>query len=474
MKTITTYILFILGTLVWVLLPAPAGAEEIDGRAAVRQVTVEHEGKTLDVSFTLQLAQLDVPSGKAVVYTPLYIGTGVVTLPGIVVAGRRESIAADRVGRYEGHQVVRRENGTAQAVPYVAAVPWEDWMETGKLYLYEDYCGCGITTDGPKRLLAEVDLGPLPDPEGVYLRPVVEAQKVREVHGSAYLDFPVNRVTIHPDYRNNMAELKKIIATIDTVRNDPNTQITAITIHGFASPEGTYANNRRLAAGRAAALCDYVRSLYDLPERVFSVGSTPENWEGLRRLVAESPLVDREALLDIIGSDEEPDAREARMKRRYPDAYAVMLRDFYPALRRSDYTVRYTVRPFTTEEVLRLVRTRPSLLSQEELFTAAVTFPDGSDEFNELMELAVRLFPDDPTANLNAAVNALRRRDPAAAERYLAKAGDTPQATHARGILAYQKGDYEEALRLLEASGVAPEANLALVRKAMQRKANAK
>ncbi len=454
-------------------LPVSAFADGFGGPARVSRVAVAHEGRTLDVRFTLALDSLDLPSGNAVVYTPYYIGAAdTVALPAVVVAGRREIIAADRRGVYDGVDVVRRRNGTCQSVPYAASVAWKPWMETGRLVLSEVWRGCDRTYGGPQRLLAEADFTPLPEPEGVYLAPAVEAVKVREAHGSAFLDFPVNLVTIMPDYRGNRAELGKIFATIDTMRDDPNTEITAITIHGFASPEGGYANNRRLAEGRAQALGRYVAGLYDIPDGVLTVGSTPENWDGLRSMVAGSRLRDRDALLAIIDSDEEPDAREARMRRMYPEAYEVILNEFYPALRRSDYTVRYTVRPFTTEEVLEMIRTAPAQVSQAELFAAAATFPAGSDEFNELMELAVRLFPGDQTANLNAAVNALQRGDADAAERYLDKAGDTPQAIHARGILAYRRGNLDEALRLLDESGVAPESNLEMVRKAIRRRTN--
>ena len=55
-------------------------------------------------------------------------------------------------------------------------------------------------------------------------------------------------------------------------------------------------------------------------------------------------------------------------------------------------------------------------------------------------------------ANLNAANTAMSRGDYAAAEGYLAKAGDSPEATHARGALALMQGDYDRAQQLLESS----------------------
>ena len=83
---------------------------------------------------------------------------------------------------------------------------------------------------------------------------------------------------------------------------------------------------------------------------------------------------------------------------------------------------------------------------------AAQSLEPGSPEFNEVFDIAVRMYPDNPVANLNAANTAMSRGDYAAAEGYLAKAGDSPEATHARGALALMQGDYDRAQQLLESS----------------------
>jgi outer membrane protein OmpA-like peptidoglycan-associated protein len=79
------------------------------------------------------------------------------------------------------------------------------------------------------------------------------------VEGQAYVDFRVNRTELDEHYRNNTAELKKILATIDVVKNDPDCSIVNVHIKGHASPEGSYANNVRLAEGRTATLKQYVQ-----------------------------------------------------------------------------------------------------------------------------------------------------------------------------------------------------------------------
>ena len=80
----------------------------------------------------------------------------------------------------------------------------------------------------------------------------------------------------------------------------------------------------------------------------------------------------------------------------------------------------------------------------------ALTYPVGSDEYNEVFNTAVRMFPDDATANLNAANSAMQRNDLTLAEKYLRKAGNSGEAILARGILAMLKGDRATAERLMK------------------------
>ena len=278
-----------------------------------------------------------------------------------------------------------------------------------------------------------------PSYELAYIEPQAEKEKSRHLSGQAYLSFIVNKTDIRRDYRNNAVELSKVEETINVVRKDPNTTITHIDIHGYASPEGSFANNKRLAEDRAQAFKDYVQQLIDLPANIFSVASTPEDWEGLVSKI-ENP-----AILAIAKSDAEPDAKERQLKQRYPSQWKQLLADVFPTLRHSDYRVSYTIRPFTVEEARDIIRTKPQQLSLNEMFLVANTYAPGSKDYDDVFETAVRMYPDDETANLNAAVIALRKDDLAAAGRYLAKAGDSAEAQNARGVLAAKQGRYAEA-----------------------------
>ena len=146
-------------------------------------------------------------------------------------------------------------------------------------------------------------------------------------------------------------------------------------------------------------MTDHVKRLVNLSDDIFKVTSTPEDWEGLRQAVASGNLDHKQQILDIIDdTDLDPDAREWKIKSTYPQEYRFMLDTYYPALRHSDYVVSYTVRPFSVEEAKEILRTKPKQLSLEEMYLVAQTYEPGSDEFNEVFQTAVRLYPQDPTA----------------------------------------------------------------------------
>ena len=82
--------------------------------------------------------------------------------------------------------------------------------------------------------------------------------KSRDIQAECFLDFEVNKINIRPEYMNNPKELAKIRAMIDELKSDPSIKVNKLDIVGYASPEGSLANNKRLSEGRAMALRDYL------------------------------------------------------------------------------------------------------------------------------------------------------------------------------------------------------------------------
>lgn len=430
-----------------------------EGTILVERKLVEKADSFLIVDMTVNISSIEVDRNRSVVCTPvLQRGDSLRLLPPIVINGRDRHILYERQEhdiQPESRFVVRRYNKQEQRLDYHVRLPFCKWMEKSEFALLTDLCGCGWEAlQNDRTVLFPVNLAEpvVLAPQLVYVAPQAEAVKSRSLEGSAFLDFPVNKTEIYPDYRKNPQELSKIRETIESVRNDKYATITEVDIKGYASPEGGYANNAYLAEYRAKALLDYVRNMYDFGNARMQVNFEPEDWKGLELRVEDSNLPEKEEILAIIRADEPADwdKREWRLKMLAGGMpYKILLRDIYPALRHSDYVVKYTIRNFTVEEAKELLYTDPRQLSLEEMFRVAQTYEPGSDRFKEVFEIAVRMYPDDPISNLNAANIAISEGKLGQAKRYLAKTTDTPQRQLAEAAICMLENDLDRAEKLL-------------------------
>lgn len=431
----------------------------VDG-VRVSDVKLERDGESMSVGMTFGLDSLKVDGNRAILLTPKLInGADSLELPSIGIYGRRRYYYYLRNGEsmLTGNgETSFKASEKPDSITYSHAVTYADWMNGAALTLSRsDYGCCDKLLAWQQGALGQFAYAEEFFPELVYVRPQAEIAKSRSLNGSAFIDFPVNKTDIRPDYRRNTVELGKIQSTIDSVRNDRDVTITQIWLKGYASPESPYAHNRELAIGRTEALKNYIRRLYQFEDGIIATDYEPEDWDGLRRYVAQSDIAHRTEILALIDSNLEPDAKEAKIKRTYPEDYKFLLHSCYPALRHTDYRVTYSIRTFSdAEEIKRIMAEQPDKLSLNEFYIVAQQYEPGSDEFTEVFDTAVRLFPDDETANLNAANAAMRHDDLSGAERYLAKAGSSAEAIYARGALAIRNKDYETARRYLnEAKG---------------------
>ena len=424
----------------------------VDG-VSVENLRMERNGGYIAIDMLWDLSGLNVDDNRAVLLTPRLVnGNDSLDLQSVGVYGRRryyyyvrngESMLSGRDEKSYKH------SEKPDIIDYHNQLPYAEWMNGSVLSLHRTDYGCCNT------LLAEQNgmLGRHTEaffPELVYVRPQGQIEKRDSLEGSAFIDFPVDQTVIHPDYRRNTVELGKIQLSIDSVRSDMDITITSVWLKGYASPESPYAHNKELAIGRTAALKNHIQQLYRFEGDVITTDYEPEDWVGLRHYVERSNLEHRPEIIALIDGNLEPDAKEWKIKSTYPVEYRFLLQNCYPALRHTDYRIAYTIRSYSdVEEIKRIMRERPQKLSLNEFYLAAQEYVPGTDEFAEVFETAVRMFPDDTIANLNAANAAMRRGDLTGAKRYLAKAGDSSEAVYARGALAIRQKDYDSARRYL-------------------------
>ena len=445
------------------LLPVLGGKAQTLYRDQVRiekeSITRNEDNNVLSIDMDIVMQEnLKLSSNHVVTLTPFLESNGrTKILPSIVVYGRKREVVNQRnnIAPSENtYSVIRRKHNKEQIINYHQQFQFEAWMRDAEMKLNIDVCGCcDLKEETSGELITRLNILPVQlQPAISYITPQAEAVKHRAIEGSAFLDFPVNRTEIYPEYRDNPSELRKILETVSSVKEDPYATITEVYIKGFASPEGTYKHNTYLAEHRAKALIEYVKGLYHFEQARFTVDFEPEDWAGLEERVENSSLADKEELLAIIRADEpkDYDRREAKLKALNGGAsYRVLLRDIYPALRHSDYAVRYTIRSFTVEEARELIYSDPRQLSLNEMFRVAQTMEPGSDAYCEVFEIAVRMYPEDPVSNLNAALTAIDAGRLESARRYLAKTSNSAERTLAEAAIAMLENRLDEAEALL-------------------------
>lgn len=449
-----------------------AGAHTLPSLAVTDLSVSRTDNNTLVLTMNVQPEQYNLGINRELSLVPVVYNadsTRSAVMPEVILAGRARYIRYRRDGESLPAGATLLQSGRGDVFTYTAAIPFEDWMvrSTVAIDCREHGC-CGRDERNVAVPVARLDYSPREyvAPDFIATPPQASGDKVVEISGQAYIDFRVNRTEIDPGYRKNPAELAKIIASINPVRDNPDATITDIYIKGFASPEGPYNNNVRLAKGRTEALRDYVMSRYAFAPSLFHLSSEPEDWDGLRDSLQNGILPHRAELLEIANSDLAPDVKDATMRRRFPQDYKYILEVIYPALRHSDYRIRYNIRQYTDiDEIRRVMRERPGNLSLNEFHLLAQSYPVGSDEYNEVYSVAVRMFPEDSVSNINAAVVALGKGQYDAVESYLSHVdASSPAVAYIRGVAAARRGDYDTARTLLTAASAAglPQAPAAL------------
>ncbi len=414
----------------------------------------------LQINMDILLDDLNLKSNDMLILTPvLYSNTGAASLelPHVVTLGNKRNKVYIRNKKLRNSVaipaqtkvVMPRENKTSQTINYTASVPFHDWMQNASLSIKASVQGCADCGESLDDLLLvdRVISEPYkPNYKLTYIVPEVEPIKIREDRHTATFNYIVAKHDLLRNYKNNANELDRVDKVITEVKNNKDLNITEFTIAGYASPEGNFESNRTLADRRANSFADYLSNTHGIKRNQFKVRGYGEDWEGLKNAVEKSSLADKNEILRIIRDITNPDARDAHLMRLSGGAtYRNMLNNLYPPLRRTDYAIAYSVRPFNVEEAKEIIKTNPKLLSLNEMYLVAQTYPTGGKEFKEVFDIAARMFPNEPVAIVNSAATDIEGGNYQAAIDRMNKMESNPRMWNNLGVAYALLGNKEKA-----------------------------
>ena len=159
-----------------------------------------------------------------------------------------------------------------------------------------------------------------------------------------YIQFFVGDTRVVDTLGDNRRQLDKITGLMRRIVEQQEFYVDTITLTAASSPEGAYAFNDRLSQGRAAALKRYLVRRYGRSiDTMLTVRWVAEDWAELTtRIRTDREIVNRDAILELIAEEKNPDRREQAIRQQFSKEYAYIRSVIYPQLRAVNF--RYNLR----------------------------------------------------------------------------------------------------------------------------------
>ena len=277
-------------------------------RIVPQSVTVKND--SLHLWLEMDLNSVHVNSLAAVIFTPELAGkkgsSQKITLPSVVITGskrfrferRERALATSAENREIPYLILLDNNRTgSKNVRYRISIPYTSWMQQASLLLRQEIKDCcdlqllGVDTLKRNLSVSTVQLAknnPIPalDAESHKDKPVQrdnhvprqvreqislntadvntyasmvsfltpdpkQENKHRSKSTTLYIDYPLGKDEVYPDFKNNREEIGKIDASLLPVLAEGYSELERIEVKGYASPDGNYGDNEKLAANRS-------------------------------------------------------------------------------------------------------------------------------------------------------------------------------------------------------------------------------
>ena len=304
-------------------------------------------------------------------------------------------------------------------------------------------------------------------------------QRISKQKQEANIKFLIGQAQLRKSELQNNSVKEFVRLLSDIVKNQETMALNNVEVSAYASPDGGYDINDRLAGKRQDVTDNYVQQQMKKANAEAPVDTkyTAEDWEGFQELVAASNIQDKDVILRVLSMYKDPEEREQQIK-NISSAFRELADGILPQLRRSRMTINYELIGRSDAQILQQINDDAKQLSVEELLYGATLYNDNASAeaayqkatqlydrdaraFNTLarlayakgdydgtlqwIEKALRVDNSQPEAYANLGLLALKQGDLQNAENYIAKASQANGLNEVLGNLHLAQGKYAQA-----------------------------
>ena len=284
-------------------------------------------------------------------------------------------------------------------------------------------------------------------------------QRVTNQKMEAQVKFLVNQANLRKSElaSNSVKDFVEMLRKIN--REHESLNLKNVEVLGYASPEGNFAVNDRLANQRQSVSEEFVKGQMKQARVSGDVTShyTAEDWDGFQKLVAASNIQDKDVILRVLSMYQDPEQREQQI-RNMSEGFRELADGILPELRRARMIINYETVGRSDEQLKQQYAADPTKLSLDELLYTATLYENPA-ESEAVYKKAAELFPNDYRAKNNVGVMEMIRGNELNALDNFQEAmdkGKQPEAYANMAMMALQHGGLDTAEEYLSnATGAA-------------------
>ena len=281
-------------------------------------------------------------------------------------------------------------------------------------------------------------------------------QRISKQKQEANIKFLIQQANLRKSElaNNSVQEFVKMLQRINNDRQGLN--LDNVEVSAYASPDGGFSINDRLAAERQKNSEQYVNQELKRIHMKANVDAkyTAQDWEGFQELVKASDIQDKDVILRVLSMYKDPEEREQQIK-NISSAFRELADGILPQLRRDRLTINYETVGRSDDEILAQIKSDARQLSVEELLYGAA-LKDNLNDKEDIYKLTTEVYPNDARAYNNLATIQYARGNYKAANQYIEKAqslaANLPEAKANLGMIALQAGDLKTAEQYIAAA----------------------